>query len=337
MGKKIKIIVTVLVACLMISFAASLFVFGMYLAPVQVEPGLVTVEIKPGMNTAQISALLEKSGVVRSGKAFKWIAEYTGMSGKLQAGEYELDISLPPLDIMDRLSEGKVVLHEVTVPEGLTIRQTAEVIAAKGFSDVRSIVDAARDPALLARFGIEGKDMEGYLMPETYRFSKNANARQIVSKMVETFFDKVKSIRKKYQKDSILGFGEIVIMASIIEKETANRQEYGLISAVFHNRLKKNMLLQADPTVIFALPDFDGNIRKKDLMYDSRYNTYRYRGLPPGPIASPGVNAIAAALHPADADYLYFVATKSEGRHYFSRTLTEHNEAVRKYQLRRKK
>ena len=173
-------------------------------------------------------------------------------------------------------------------------------------------------------------------MPETYRFPKSASAGEIIAKMISTFLEKIEPIKRKNESKKTLEFGETVTLASIIEKETGNKDEYRLISAVFHNRLQKGMLLQADPTVIYGLPDFDGNITKKDLSYDSPYNTYRYRGLPPGPISNPGLLAIEAAYNPAKSDYLYFVATKSEGKHYFSNNLPEHNRAVRKYQLNKR-
>ena len=288
------------------------------------------------MATSQIAKLLMQKRIIRSEKAFGWIARYSGKAEKLRAGEYELDSSQTPGEILGDLLKGKVVLHEITIPEGLTTAQTASIFSQAGYGDAGSFIKAARDGKLLSRFNVKGLNAEGYLMPETYRFPKSASATQIITKLVSTFFEKVEQLKLSNQPGSSLAFNEIITLASIIEKETGNKEEYRLISAVFHNRLKKGMLLQADPTVIYGLPDFDGNIRKKDLSYDSPYNTYRYRGLPPGPISNPGLPAIEAAYNPAKTDYLYFVATKSEGRHYFSNNLPEHNRAVIKYQLNKR-
>ncbi|MEE8484020.1 MAG: endolytic transglycosylase MltG [Nitrospinota bacterium] len=334
--KGITIVLVVICTLLVIALFAPFYIYKNYFSPASAASRNVKVEIKSGSTATQVAKMLEEREIIRSKLAFSIVARYAGQSARLKAGEYELDPSMSAAEILDVLVEGRVVLYSVTVQEGLTIWQTAKTIAAQGFSDYDSLVNAAGDPAILQLFKIDAPNAEGYLMPETYRFNKGATAVEIISKMIFTFSKKVEPLRKKYQDSSPLSFGEIVILASIIDKETGNIEEYDLISAVFHRRLKKKMLLQADPTVIYAIPDFDGNIRKEDLEIDSPYNTYKYRGLPPGPIANPGLKAIEAAYRPADADYLYFVATKKDGRHYFSRTLVEHNEAVKKYQLRRR-
>jgi UPF0755 protein len=331
-----RIVTIILLVVLPASGLFASYLYKSYLSPVSATSSKVTVEIKSGMTTRQIAALLEDKKVIRSKKAFVLLANYTGKSEKLRAGEYELDGSNSPGQILKKLLEGKVLLHEVTIPEGHTITQIAELMAKAGFGEAVSFVNAAKDMEILSRFGIKGSSAEGYLMPETYFFTKNAPAGEILNKMISTFFEKVEPLRREKEADSPLTFGETIILASIIEKETANRDEYGLISSVFHNRLKRGMLLQADPTVIYGLPDFDGNIRKEDLSYDSPYNTYRYRGLPPGPISNPGLAAIEAAYDPDRTDYLYFVATNNEGRHYFSKRLSDHNRAVAKYQLNRR-
>ncbi len=336
MKRTYRILTIVLLAALVSSGLAGTYIYKTHLAPVTSASTKITVEIKNGMAAKQIAKLLEQNKIIRSEKAFVWIASYSGKAEKLRAGEYELDSSNSPGQILRHLLEGKVLLHEVTVPEGLAIAQTALLFSQAGFGKADSFIEAAEDRKLLDRFGIKGKNAEGYLMPETYRFPKSASPAEIISKMISTFLEKVEPIKLRNQPDSSLRFGEIITLASIIEKETGNKDEYRLISSVFHNRLKKGMRLQADPTVIYGLPDFDGNIRKKDLRYDSPYNTYRYRGLPPGPISNPGLPAIEAAYNPAETDYLYFVATKSEGRHYFSSNLREHNRAVAKYQLNKR-
>lgn len=322
-----------IISVFLISGVSAVYAYNAILKPVSRAPSKVTVEIKSGMNTWQIAGLLKNRNIIRSKNMFVFIAKYRKKTEQLKAGVYELDSSETVSRILDSLLDGKVKLRRVTIPEGLTIRQTAELISKAGFGDAQSLADAAKDAELIKRFGIKGRDAEGYLMPETYLFPEDAKAMEIIAKMVATFFEKVEPLQRKYQPGTTLELKDVVTLASIIEKETASMEEYPLISAVFHNRLEKGMRLQADPTVIYGLPSFDGNLHKKDLKYDSPYNTYRYAGLPPGPIASPGLSAIRAVYEPANSDYLYFVAMNKDGRHYFSRKLAEHNKAVVKYQL----
>ena len=303
----------------------------------QDEPASIYIEIKPGTGTNNIAYILKKAGVIRSENGFILWSRITGKSRDLQAGEYELDPSNNVLKIVETLSSGKVKLWPVTIPEGLTINETARIIANAGFSNENDIITAASDKNILSRYKIKLDSAEGYLFPETYQFRKNATAERIVDKMIATFFEKIDPVKKKYQPYSDLTFEEILTLASIIEKETASDDEYNLVSAVYMNRLRTNMKLQADPTVIYGLPNFDGNIRKKDLMYDSPYNTYLYTGLPPGPIANPGIKAITSAYTPAKVSYIYFVATKAEGKHVFSNTLREHINAVNRYQKKKKR
>lgn len=335
--RKVNRTIGILIATfILISGISATYLYSAGFKPVSSASSKVTVEIKSGMNTGQIAELLKNRNIIRSKNMFVFLAKYHGKAEQLKAGVYELDRSETVSQILKNLLHGKIKLRRVTIPEGLTIRQTAELISRAGLSDAQSLTDAAGDAELIKRFGIKGRDAEGYLMPETYYFPNSAPAKDIIARMVATFFEKVEPLRRKHQPDASLEFKDVVTLASILEKETANMKEYPLISAVFHNRLKKGMRLQADPTVIYGLPSFDGNLRKKDLKYDSPYNTYRYGGLPPGPIASPGLAAIKAVYEPDNSDYLYFVAMNKDGRHYFSRTLMEHNRAVVKYQLKRR-
>ncbi|MBI3580823.1 MAG: endolytic transglycosylase MltG [Nitrospinae bacterium] len=312
---------------------ALIFLFGRLTAPASPTSRMVAVEIKAGMRTSKIAAALEEKGAIRSRLAFTILAKLTGKSDKLKAGEYEIDASNDAAVILERIATGKSVLHQITVPEGLTLVQTARLLASRGICDEASVLGAARKPALLAAFGIPGRDAEGYLMPETYAFRKDAPADEVVRKMIALFFARTKPLADKYQPSSKMSLHSVVTLASIIEKEGAGPEEFRTISAVFHNRLRLNMPLQADPTVIYANPNYDGNIHKKDLSLDSPYNTYKYRGLPPGPIANPSLRAIEAAYDPLEADYLYFVAMGTGMGHHFSTTLEEHNKAVRKYVL----
>ncbi len=301
-------------------------------APASPAHGSITVMIAPGMRLSQTAKTLETAGAVKSAATFVLVAKLHRLGDKIKAGEYELDPGQKPVEMLRQLVEGRVKLHPLTVPEGFTMRQIAELTAANGLCSAADFLKAATDQKLLAEFGINAASAEGYLMPETYHFRKNTGGTAAVRAMLSMFMKKTDVLRQQHRNQP-LTLHQIITLASIVEKEAAGPDEYPVIAAVFYNRLRRAMPLQADPTVIYAIPDFNGNIRKKDLSIDSPYNTYRYRGLPPGPIANPGMGALEAAYAPASVEYLYFVAMGKIKKHYFSATLKEHNEAVRKYQL----
>ncbi|MBF0290600.1 MAG: endolytic transglycosylase MltG [Nitrospinae bacterium] len=294
--------------------------------------GVALVEIKKGDSVKAMAARLAGAGVIGNRALFEIEARLSGAGGRLRAGEYTLEKNASIRSVIKTLVEGKTAMHKITIPEGLTARQIAETLEKNGILPANEFMASAADPALLDEFGLTEKSAEGYLFPETYNLTKGTKGREAVSAMLKMFFAKAgKALPPDLMADP-KRLHELVTLASIVEKETGAESEKKLIAAVFANRLKKRMPLQSDPTVIYALPDFDGNIRKKDLSYDSPYNTYTRKGLPPGPIANPGLTSLLAALEPADADYLYFVS-KNNGEHYFSSTLDEHNKAVRKYQI----
>lgn len=294
--------------------------------------GAITVTISSGMRLAQFAKTLEAAGAVKSATSFILLAKLHRLGDKIKAGEYELDPGQKPIELLHQLVEGRVKQHPLTVPEGFTMRQIAELAAAKGLCSAEDFLKAATDKKLLAEYAITAANAEGYLMPETYHFPKGVGETAVVRAMLSTFARKTSALRQQYGNQH-LTLHQLVTLASIVEKEAAGPDEYPIIAAVFYNRLRRTMPLQADPTVIYAIQDFDGNIHKKDLSIDSPYNTYRYRGLPPGPIANPGMGALEAVYAPASVEYLYFVAMGKVKKHYFSATLKEHNEAVRKYQL----
>lgn len=296
----------------------------------------IVVEIKKGSNSQNISLYLQQKGLIRYPWAFKLLTRIKGFGNRLKAGEYRLSASMSPAEILDKIAGGKVIQHPVTIPEGYNVYEIGKLLEIHNIAKKESFVSMAFDPGVIDSFGFNTKSLEGYLFPDTYYFEKNVSEYDILEKFVNTFRKKVMTpeIMSEVEKSN-LSFHKIITLASLIEKETGMGEERTLISAVFYNRLKKRMRLQCDPTVIYAIKNFDGNLRKKDLDIDSPYNTYRYRGLPPGPIANPGVASIKSALHPKDVNYLYFVAKKN-GEHKFSNTLKEHNKAVLKYQLRRK-
>ncbi len=322
----------VIVSCILI---ISVFViYQLYIPLDSKTPQVKAIEISKGMNAKGIARLLRKERLIKNSLAFRVLAKVKGVENKLQAGEYELSSSLNLSRILSKLEKGEVLARPFTIPEGYNICQIASVLEKKGLAEKERFIALTKDAKFISQFGIQAKSLEGYLFPETYRVSKGMEEEEIIKLMVFQFNKKVTEEDRKRAEELGFTFHETIILASIVEKETSAPEERTLISAVFHNRLKAKRPLQADPTVIYALGEaFDGDLKKEHLRIDSPYNTYRYRGLPPGPIGNPGREAIQAALYPADVDYLYFVS-RNDGTHEFSSNLEEHNRAVWKYQKR---
>jgi len=294
----------------------------------------VIVEIPEGTNAARAIDVLESHGVIQRSTLTLLYLKLSGRARAIKAGEYYFTRPMSPGEVFDKVIAGDVYYHKVTILEGSRSDEVFAQFVHSGFGTEEEYLEAFRDTSPIADLDGEAVDLEGYLFPDTYSLEKGTPPRAIVGRMVARF-------REVFQPSWIdaarrLGFGvrEAVTLASLVQRETAQADEDPLVSSVFHNRLKRRMQLQCDPTVIYALAmrnAYDGNIRKDDLRIDSRYNTYRYFGLPPGPIGNPGAAALHAAVEPADTDYLYFVSMNM-GRHKFSRTLKEHNEAVWEYQ-----
>lgn len=312
-----------------------IIIYQLYIPPDSKFPQVEVIEISKGMNAEGIARLLKEKRLIKNGLAFRILAKVRGIENGLQAGEYELSSLMNLSRILSRIEKGEVLAHPFTIPEGYNIRQIASVLEEKGLAEKERFIALTEDAKLISRLGIQAKSVEGYLFPETYRVSKGMEEEEIIKLMVSQFNKAVTEEDRKRAEELGFTFYEIIILASIIEKETSAPEERALISAVFHNRLKAKRPLQADPTVIYALGEvFDGDLKKKDLRVASPYNTYRYRGLPPGPIGNPGREAISAALYPVDVNYLYFVS-RNDGTHEFSSSLEEHNRAVWKYQKKR--
>ena len=292
--------------------------------------------IAQGAGVLDIGRELEQLGLVRHPEVFRLYVISRGETGRLRAGEYALEGTMSLEQIVDKLVRGEVVRHTVTFPEGTNIEDMARLAALKGIP-AAGFLAAARDPAPIHDLDPEAKDLEGYLFPDTYDIPRGPEpAAHLVAHMVRRF----RAVATPALPD-IASSGrtlrQVVTLASLVELETARPEERPRVAAVFLNRLRKKMALQTDPTVIYALRaagTYDGNIRKEDLEVDSPYNTYRYPGLPPGPIASPGRASIEAALHPAQTRELYFVS-RNDGTHQFSETLAEHDRWVDLYQRHR--
>jgi len=292
------------------------------------------VRIERGTSFRVIARNLEKAGIVRDARSFVFAASLLGAYRSVKAGEYELSGSMTPVEVLRTLVKGRVRTYRVTIPEGYNIREVASAFEAAGLADAREFTRKATDARFAASLGITGATLEGYLFPDTYRFARGVSVDEIIKKMVARFKSVYYPTLDRAARKKGMSTARVVTLASIIEKETGSAGERRLISAVFHNRLKKKIRLQSDPTVIYGIADFNGNLTKKDLRRRTAYNTYRFRGLPPGPIANPGRAALEAAIDPAHEDYLYFVS-KNDGTHYFSKSLREHNNAVNRFQRRR--
>lgn len=301
--------------------------------PESEHPPSKIVVIAEGATFQQVAAQLERERLIKSRSAFVLLGKALEAERKILPGEYELHAAMSPGDILAKLLAGRVVLHAVTIPEGYTINLIADVLAQQRITDRAEFLRLARDAAFVRSLGIAAESAEGYLYPDTYRFARPTPAKEVIRTMVEQLNQVMTAEWLARARDLHLSVHEVLTLASVIEKETSAGNERAQISSVFHNRLKKRIPLQSDPTVIYGLPNFDGNLHKKDLSNPSPYNTYRWAGLPPGPIASPGAEAIRAALYPVPSAYLFFVS-KNDGTHQFSATLVEHNKAVEKYQKR---
>jgi UPF0755 protein len=303
--------------------------------PFQGFDNQTVVLIENGMPVSAIARTLQRRGVIANADYF---IRYYGMffaNRKLKAGEYLFDGPLSMRQVIEKLEEGKAILYKVTVKEGLWIGETAQLLEAAGLFPAAEFRRAAGDPSLVRDIDPEAADLEGYLFPETYLVRKDISAREMAALMVKRFRQNFSNSFIWRARDIGFSLRQAVILASLIEKETANRDERFLVSSVFHNRLRRDMLLDCDSTIIYALKKagaYDGDLRWADLKSESPFNTRKHRGLPPGPIASPGIASLEAALYPESTDYLFFVA-KDKGSHHFSKSLAEHNRAVRQYIL----
>lgn len=282
-----------------------------------------------------ISALLGEAGIIKDDVRFLILAKWRGVAGKLRAGEFSLPTGKKPLEILEFLAHAKPLQHVVTIPEGLRAEEIAGIFAQEGWCDAEQYLTLVHDRSFIEKLGLQGiESLEGFLYPDTYYLTRDVRqADQIIEMQVKRFHDVWNSLIQNAPPELVMR--DTVILASIVEKETGDAAERPLIASVFHNRLKKGMRLQSDPTVTYGVKDFSGPITKKLLRQVTPYNTYVIPALPAGPIANPGKAALHAVIFPATSNYLYFVA-KNDGTHKFSTKLKDHNRAVQKY-LRKKK
>ena len=295
--------------------------------------GPLVLDIKPGSSFTQIAGQLEESGVISDARRFTWLARWHKATGQIHAGQYLFEFAATPDQVLTRLVAGDIRKFHVTIPEGFTLREIAARLAKTGIGSADEVLALCYDAGFLTELKIEAASLEGYLFPETYTYTSSTTPRQLLQAMLAQL--QAQLTPELLARAAALGLNrhQLLTLASIIQKEAGNVMEMPLISAVFHNRLKQGIALQADPTVIYGIADFNGNLTRKHLATPTPYNTYTMRGLPPGPIASPGQFALLAAAAPAPSKDLYFVA-RGDGTHEFSATLQAHNQAVRRYQLR---
>jgi UPF0755 protein len=303
--------------------------YGGYTGPEQF------VEIPQGAGSRTIGDRLVASGVIRDIVTYRLALYMSGEGRHLQAGEYRFDRPMTPFEVIDKIARGDVFVVTMTFREGLSIVEMAKVFESHGFGAAGDFVTAAHDPAPIRDLDPAAVDLEGYLFPDTYPLPRKTSAAQLVRLMVQRFAHEFGSDLRKKAADRSMSVHQAVTLASIVEKETGRPEERPLVAAVYANRLRVGMPLQCDPTVIYAMQragTYTGNLKHEDLSMNSPYNTYRFPGLPPGPIASPGRASLEAAVEPAKVGYLYFVS-RNDGSHAFANTLDEHNQNVQKFQV----
>jgi UPF0755 protein len=309
--------------------------YTIFYSPVGRGTEMVLVRVESGSTLDSISFTLASAGVLSHPRLFFWTARLAGLERKLRSGDYEVYPSWKMPRLLDTLASGRSRLLSVTLPEGITMAEVASRLEAAGITDGDAFLELCRDSAFLDSLGVSAATAEGFLFPETYLFASSSRPRDVIAAMVRQFWGVFDELRAANPGENLSPF-ELVTLASIVEKETGLPEERPLVAAVFLNRLARGTRLQSDPTVIYGMKDFNGNLTRSNLKTHTPYNTYVIKGLPPGPIANPGRGALWATMSPARVDYLYFVS-KNDGSHQFSKSLKEHNRAVRQYQTARRK
>lgn len=300
------------------------------------EPTGIEVVIAPDLFFPAIANKLLEAGVIAPDPRFLLTAHLMGVKNSLKAGEYLFRSNLSPYQILQELNLGSMVQRPITIPEGATLKQIAKILGNGGWVNQDRFLELCHDQQFIAKMGLELDSLEGYLFPDTYLFERGGHGPE---KIITTMVAQMRKVLAETGAEfglpqANLNLHELLTLASIVEKETGQTLERPMIAKVFLNRLRRGMKLQTDPTVIYGIANFDGNLTKKHLRERTPYNTYIIAGLPAGPIGNPGRAAIAAVIAPAKGSYLYFVS-KNDGSHYFSKSLAEHNRAVNKYQRRR--
>ena len=329
MKKKFLIIISCVMLSVVVCAAISAAVLVSYarLPMDSSGAGAVVVDIPPGSSFVRSSKILADAGLVKTRPLFFALARAKGVTKKIRAGEYELSRALSPSELIDKLVRGEVMKHKAVIKEDWTLQQIAACLKELKLVDENTFLKLAYDKKFLASEDILADSAEGYLFPDTYFFERSMTSRKIMKTMIDRFWEKIPPDMLKKAQERGLNTHQFVTFASIVGQEAGNTAEKPFIAAVFHNRLKKKMPLQSDPTTVYDLEGFDGKVLRRHYKRESPYNTYLIRGLPPGPIGNPGADSFDAVIKPADVDHLYFVA-RGDGTHIFTSTLSEHNKAV---------
>lgn len=319
--------------------AFSVVLMGWYLLLLYLPAGssakVYGLTVPKGVGFAAVARELQQAGVIRSSLHLRLVARLRGQDRKMQAGDYRISRAMLPAQILEKLACGQTDACKFTLPEGYSIYQAAELLQKQGVFDRTAFLAACTDQSLLRELGISSRTVEGHLFPGTYQVGFQMNEAGLVTEMVREFRSRTEKLRPLFNAAG-MRLGQAVTLASIVEREAVSSEEKPLIASVFLNRLRIGMPLQSDPTAIYGIRVFGGTVTKQDLQHASPYNTYKIKGLPPGPIGNPGLDALQAVLQPAKTDYLYFVARK-DGTHQFSRTLAEHNQGVNRFLKKKKK
>jgi UPF0755 protein len=325
--KKIRCAILLLVFGVITYFA---LLINYSTSPIDKKNTTVTVDIPTGSSFLKLTEILNDAGMIKSRILFYGLAITRQALSSSRAGEYEFNTSMTPSVVIDKLLRGDIKKYCVTIPEDLSVKEIAALLNENKLIDEESFFELAENEEFLQSVGIKAASIEGYLFPETYYFDRSMSTRQIMHIMVNQFWKKVTPAM--LDRAGKLGFSvqEYVTLSSMIGKESGNGAEKPIISAVFHNRLKIKMRLQSDPTAVYDLENFEGAVKRRHLKRNSPYNTYIISGLPPGPIANPGLDSLKAALYPAGINYLYFVS-QGDGSHFFSSSLEIHNQASARY------
>lgn len=321
-----KILIKISLVCLLgLAVFLSVLSFGTKTVDPEWQPKVIT--IRRGFSAGKIANILHTEGIIEHPDIFKYLVLLGGYNRKLKAGRYRFDYPLSVWEALNKISSGAVVYQKVTIPEGLTMAQIAGIMAANAGADSLAMMKMFRDTVIIKAYGIKASSLEGYLFPETYDFEWGSTPELITKKLVAGFFN---NIGPEWMRDADRqkrDLNQIVIMASLIEREAQVDSERPVVASVFYNRLRLRRPLESCASIEYALPRHKNRrLTYDDLEIDSPYNTYRRQGLPPGPICNPGKKSLEAAIYPAQTSYLYFVS-KGDGSHIFSRTLQEHNQA----------
>ena len=286
-------------------------------------------EVRSGETFGRINQRLYQDGLISDKRLFHYYSKYKEVVSKFRAGSFTIPRGSNMSQVLHILIYGQPNLKSITIPEGKNMYEIAKLLEAQGITKEKDFLDAVQDPDVIARLEIEASSLEGYLYPETYRFAPNTTAKVVAKSMIDLFSARTNDVNFSHP---FLNKHQVIILASIVEKETGAKFERPMIAGVFTNRLKKRMRLQSDPTTVYGIwSRYTGNIKKSDLLEETPYNTYKIPALPRGPISNPSLEAIRAVLDPAEHDFLYFVS-RNDGTHIFSRSYKDHEHAVDEFQ-----